>query len=204
MMDYSMAEEGFPVCAGTLLISTVFLAFDLRISGTILFLLFLAGTFFFRDPDRVRRSIPGAIFSPADGRILSIEGSTISIFMSLFDVHVNRIPIDGIVDSVDYKKGKFRAAYLSCAEKENEQNTVTLKSEMGEVSVTQIAGIIARRIVCNVQRGEEVFSGQRFGMIIFGSRVRIVLPSNVKISVRIGEKVKAGTKVLAHGNGRRT
>ncbi len=201
-MRYSVAEEGFPVCAGTLLLSACFLAFDLKIAGSLLFLLFLAETFFFRDPERDRNHTPGTVLSPADGKILRVEESTISIFMSLFDVHINRIPIGAVVDSIHYKKGKFKAAYRSDTEKENEQNTVILKSKLGEVTVTQIAGIIARRIVCRLQEGEHVFSGQRFGLIKFGSRVRITLPPNVKINVRIGDKVKAGITVIAYGKER--
>ncbi len=198
MVNYSIAEEGFPICAGTLLISTVFLAFDARIFGTVLFILFLAETFFFRDPDRIRKSVPGAILSPADGKILNIEDQAVSIFMSLFDVHINRVPANGVVDYVKYKKGKFIAAFKDNAEKENEQNTIALRSEMGEVLITQIAGILARRIVCRIQKGDNVESGQRFGMIKFGSRIRILLPSNAKINVKIGEKVKAGITIIAY------
>ncbi len=201
-MRFSVAKEGFPICTGTLLLSAGLLAFDFKIAGVGLFLLFLAETFFFRDPERIRNDIPGAVLSPADGKILHVEESAISIFMSLFDVHVNRIPIGGVVESIHYKKGKFKAAYLKSAEEVNEQNTVMLKSKLGDVAVTQIAGIIARRIVCKLQEGEEVLSGQRFGMIKFGSRIRITLPSNAKINVRIGDKVKAGITVIAHGKER--
>jgi phosphatidylserine decarboxylase len=203
-MRYSVAEEGFPVCAGTLLFSAGLLAFDFTMAGSILFLLFLAETFFFRDPDRFRQPIPGAVLSPADGKVLHAGQSEISIFMSLFNVHINRIPIGGVVDSIHYKKGKFKAAYRGVAEKENEQNTVILKSILGDVTVTQIAGVIARRIVCKLQEGEKVLSGQRFGMIKFGSRIRITLPPNAKINVRIGDKVKAGITVIAHGKERGT
>lgn len=201
-MRYSVAEEGFPVCAGTLLLSSCLLAFDLKIVGSLFFLFFLAEIFFFRDPERDRNHTPFAVLSPADGKILHVEESAISIFMSLFDVHINRIPIGGVVGSIHYKKGKFKAAYRSDTEKENEQNMVILKSKLGDVTVTQIAGIIARRIVCRLQEGEHVFSGQRFGLIKFGSRIRITLPPNVKINVRIGDKVKAGITVIAHGKER--
>lgn len=201
-MHYSVAEEGFPVCVGTLLISAGLLAFDFKIVGSVVFLLFLTETFFFRDPDRIKKSVSGAVLSPADGRILQVEDSGLSIFMSLFNVHVNRIPIGGVVDSIHYKKGGFKAAYLADAEKENEQNTVVLKSKVGNITVTQIAGIIARRIVCRIQSGDEVQSGQRFGMIKFGSRIRITLPPDAKINVRIGDKVKAGITVIAHGKER--
>ena len=205
-MCFSVAEEGFPICAGTLLLSAGLLAFDFKIAGGGLFLLFLAETFFFRDPERIRNYIPGAVLSPADGTILHVEESAISIFMSLFDVHVNRIPIGGVVDSIHYKKGKFKAAYLKSAEEGNEQNTVMLKSKLGDVAVTQIAGIIARRIVCKLQEGEEVLSGQRFGMIKFGSRTELHVPAaeNMKILVKIGDKVKAGLTPVIRYEGRDT
>jgi phosphatidylserine decarboxylase len=164
--------------------------------------------FFFRDPDRVVPTGKGHIISPADGRIVSIteienprfyDGRClkISIFMSVFNVHVNRVPYEGKIVKTEYHPGKFFSANLDKASKDNEHNAIFLESEQGDkICFVQIAGLIARRIICHIQQGDEVKRGQRFGMICFGSRLDVYLPLYTKPLVRIGDRVKAGTSLL--------
>jgi phosphatidylserine decarboxylase len=160
---------------------------------------------FFRDP---RRTIPtgqGLVVSPADGlvtetaRIETPEGprQRISIFLNVFDVHVNRSPIAGEVTSVRYQKGKYLNAMNPESAESNEQNTVTVRGDGMEIVFKQIAGLIARRIVCNAREGDRVERGQRVGLIKFGSRTDIILPSEAEIRVKTGQRVKGGSSVLA-------
>ena len=163
---------------------------------------------YLRDPDRVIPNQPDAIVSPADGKVISVgpvegtsfyEGSCqkISIFMSVFNVHVNRIPFDGQVKRVGYHPGKFFSANLNKASLQNEHNAVFLETSAGKPLCTvQVAGLIARRIICKVQPGDEVRKGQRFGMICFGSRLDVYLPDDVETKVSVGDKVKAGSSVI--------
>jgi phosphatidylserine decarboxylase len=163
---------------------------------------------FFRDPDRVIPGEPHIIVSPADGKVISggpventrfFEGSCrkISIFMSVFNVHVNRIPVDGKVKKVGYHPGKFFAANLDKASLHNEHNAVFLETADGKpVCTVQVAGLIARRIICNVQSGDDVCKGQRFGMICFGSRLDVYLPDDAEIKLAVGDKVRAGASVI--------
>jgi phosphatidylserine decarboxylase len=163
---------------------------------------------FFRDPDRIIPPEPNAIVSPADGKVVSAgpverprfcEGSCqkISIFMSVLNVHVNRIPIDGKVKKVGYHPGKFFAANLDKASLENEHNAVFLETADGKpLCSVQVAGLIARRIICNVQPGDVVCKGQRYGMICFGSRLDVYLPDDAEIKVAVGDKVRAGSSVI--------
>jgi phosphatidylserine decarboxylase len=166
--------------------------------------LVLAGLFclwFFRDPDRKIPSGPVAV-SPADGKVVLVRrkpGSTqVCIFMNIFDVHVNRTPIGGKVVDVTYNKGKFLVASKDAASYENERNTIAVESKDGViVSFTQIAGLIARRIVCSVTPGEFVTVGQRIGLIKFGSRVDVDFGPEWSIEVNEGERVSAGCTILA-------
>jgi phosphatidylserine decarboxylase len=149
---------------------------------------------FFRDPERTPDG--DGMLSPADGKVRSIDGRAVSIFMNLHNVHVNRAPLAGNVKSIKYEKGAFSPAFLGEAGK-NENNKITLATEHGGVTVTQIAGFFARRIVCYVSEGENVTRGQRIGMIRFGSRVDVTVPENFKILISTGDKVKAGKTVIA-------
>jgi phosphatidylserine decarboxylase len=160
---------------------------------------------FFRDP---RRAIPageGLVVSPGDGlvtetvRIETPEGfrQRISIFLSVFDVHVNRAPIGGVVNRVHYQKGKYLNAMNPASADQNEQNVVTLTGDGYDVSFKQIAGLLARRIVCGLREGDYVERGQRVGLIKFGSRVDVLLPEEAEIRVKKGERVKGGASVLA-------
>ena len=204
-----IAREGYPlILTGAAL---TILAFGLggKAVGTILLIVTLAVTAFFRDPDRVIPTGEGLIVSPADGKIVSIvdlkpdaNSSTlttrISIFLSPLDVHINRIPVTGKVQEVIYQRGKFMAAYKDEASSQNEQNTVALADERGRrLRIVQVAGVVARRIVSRVHRGQQVQRGERFGLIMFGSRTDSYLPRDCKIEVAEGQRVKGGETILA-------
>lgn len=163
---------------------------------------------FFRDPLRWSNAGSGDVISPADGRIILVEQTTeprftkqpcwkISIFMNVFDVHVNRAPVSGRVAEMAYQKGKFMAADKAKAGVENEQNWIRIETESGgSVVVTQVAGLIARRIVCWPRVGDHLQQGERLGMIRFGSRVDVYLPPTGEVLVRKGQKVFAGETIL--------
>ena len=165
---------------------------------------------FFQGSGPCCSQLKGAVISPADGKIISAgpvdnsrfyEGSCIkiSIFMSIFNVHVNRIPHEGQVKTVNYYPGKFFSANLDKASRQNEHNAVTLETEEGKkICTVQIAGLIARRIICKIQKGDIVARGQRFGLICFGSRLDVYLPPDINLKVTVGDRVKAGTSVLGN------
>ena len=161
--------------------------------------------YFFRDPERQIPPGPVAV-SPADGKVVAIRpddagGSRISIFLNIFDVHVTRTPVAGTVTGVDYKKGQFLVASQEQASHSNEQNTITvegqLQSQPTRVVFKQIAGLIARRIICYVKPGDVLQAGQRVGLIKFGSRVDVFFGPEWAVAVRIGERVAGGSSVIA-------
>jgi phosphatidylserine decarboxylase len=163
--------------------------------------------FFFRDPERDIPSGENLIVSSADGRVIAItpfersdfiegKGTLVSVFMSVFSVHVNRAPVSGRVEFCEHHPGKFFPAFEEKSSLENEQTRLGLRGEHGRVVVKQIAGIIARRIVCRIRPGDQLKKGQRFGMIRFGSRVDLFLPENVELRVGLNQKVKAGETVV--------
>jgi len=157
--------------------------------------------FFFRDPHRIVPDGPGLIVAPADGRVVRVESHPdrieISIFLSLFNVHVNRSPIEGQIESVRYRKGAFHAAYRDVASVQNEQNTLTIASPDFKVSCSQIAGVVARRIICWKAPGDRVGRGERIGFIRFGSRVDLVLPGDASLRVAEGTRVRGGSSTIA-------
>ena len=165
--------------------------------------------FFFRDPERVPPADERVVVSPADGRVLAVvedraleaPATRISIFMSPLDVHVNRNPVTGVVRDVTHTLGKFRAAFADKASLDNERNALVLDSGGRRYLVVQIAGALARRIVCHVGPGDPVRRGERFGMIMFGSRVDFYLPPGVVPVVRAGDRVHAGTTPVAEVTG---
>lgn len=168
-----------------------------------LFLLALFCLYFFRDPDRTIPDGPVAV-SPADGKVVAIigdgvgvESTRISIFLNIFDVHVNRAPIAGKIANVEYTKGQFLVASRELASSQNERNTVTISGESTCVRFAQIAGLIARRIVFYKKPGDTVAKGERVGLIKFGSRVDIFLGPEWEIKVRPGERVSGGSSILA-------
>lgn len=157
--------------------------------------------YFFRDPERTAPT-GDAIVAPADGKVVAIRQlgpaqTRISIFLNIFDVHVNRTPIPGRITEVLYRKGKFLVASHEEASVENEQNTLVVQSSRGPVVCRQIAGLIARRIVCHKQAGDVVAAGERIGYIKFGSRVDVLFGSEWKPAVKVGDRVSAGTTILA-------
>lgn len=164
---------------------------------------------FFRDPKRVIPAAAGAVVSPADGKVTDVSSvevesgvrSRISIFLSVFDVHVNRSPIAGVIRDVRYQRGQFRNAMGAASAQHNEQNIVTVEGEGQTVVFKQIAGLLARRIVFTGKVGDVVERGQRIGMIKFGSRVDVLLPQTADLRVRIGDRVKGGSSVLAYVGG---
>jgi phosphatidylserine decarboxylase len=166
---------------------------------------------FFRDPDRAIPDEPGALVSPADGKVTDIapvtwNGATrlrISIFLNVFDVHVNRSPIGGIIREVRYQKGKFVNAMNAASAEQNEQNVVTVEGEDQTVVFKQIAGLLARRIVFTKKVGDRVERGERVGLIKFGSRVDVLLETSASLDVKVGDRVKGGSSVLAHMNAER-
>ncbi len=163
---------------------------------------------FFRDPGRTAPTGENLVLSPADGRIVAIETCTdpyakrealkVSVFMNVFNVHSNRSPIDGRIDSVSYFAGKFVNADLDKASTENERNAVVATTASGQqVTFVQVAGLIARRILCYVKPGDVLHRGQRYGFIRFGSRVDVYLPTTARVKASLGDKVSASTSVLA-------
>ncbi len=164
--------------------------------------------FFFRDPDRDIPVGEGFFVSPADGKVILItdvyekdhlksETKEISIFMSPLDVHINRAPCNGKVIAVKYSPGRFFAAYKDDASMRNENIAMVLEGGKGDILVRQVAGFLARRAVCRVKVGDILRRGDRYGMIKFSSRVDLYLPKNVRVSVKLGDKVKAGKTIIA-------
>ncbi len=160
---------------------------------------------FFRDPQRTVPAGPGLIVSPGDGlvtetvTIFTPDGprQRISIFLSVFDVHVNRSPIEGELTSVRYQKGQYLNAMNPASAERNEQNSVTVRGQGMEVTFKQIAGLLARRIVFLPRQGDQVQRGQRVGLIKFGSRVDVIVPAEAELQIRVGQRVKGGASVLA-------
>ncbi|HUE56102.1 MAG TPA: phosphatidylserine decarboxylase family protein [Candidatus Udaeobacter sp.] len=165
---------------------------------------------FFRDPERVIPSEAGTVVSPADGRVVIVKdeenagraGKRISIFLAIWNVHVNRAPAAGTITKMEYRPGKFVAAMRERASLENEQNVFTLSTAAGEMVFKQIAGWIARRVVSWKKVGDAVARGERIGLVRFGSRVDVWVPKEAEILVKLGENVKGGSSVLARWTGR--
>jgi phosphatidylserine decarboxylase len=160
---------------------------------------------FFRDPERTPPTLPGAVVAPADGRVMVVTeamdpwvgpATRVSIFLSPLDVHVNRAPVGGLVKNVEYAPGRYMAAYRPEASEENERCTVSVEGETARVVVKQIAGVLARRIVCRVRPGDSLRAGQRYGLIRFGSRTDLVVPRSTEIRVRVGDRVRGGESVM--------
>ncbi|MFQ5851687.1 MAG: phosphatidylserine decarboxylase family protein [Candidatus Binatia bacterium] len=203
-----IAREGYPWVLTAFVLSLLAFAVGWKwVSGVFgLSTLVFAG--FFRDPERIPPMGEGLVLSPADGRVVGVRGvekgnllreagTRISIFLSPLDVHVNRAPIKGLVDKVQYQPGRFFAAYRDKASQDNEQNAVRIVDPAGNsLSIVQIAGVLARRIVCYVKEGERLERGQRVGLIMFGSRVDIFLPRGSRVEVAEGQRVRGGETVI--------
>jgi phosphatidylserine decarboxylase len=209
-----MIKEGYKFAAPPLLLAALLLAISSAaspwrtprmIAEAILVVLGLFVLYFFRDPNRTVPTDADAVVSPADGHVIEIvdeamngvAGQRISIFLSIFDVHVNRSPIAGRIAKVDYKPGRFYAAMRKRASEQNEMNVITVATPRGDIVFKQIAGAIARRVICWKSPGDSVGLGERIGMIRFGSRVDVWLPVDSQILVRRGQKVAGGSSILA-------
>jgi len=163
---------------------------------------------FFRDPDRTPPDDPGTVVSPADGRIIAIEntregGKMVGIFLSIYDVHINRSPVEGSIREVNYRPGKFLAAFNKEAARVNEQNAIDIRTNSGEnFKVVQIAGLIARRIVSWRMKGDTLAKGERIGLIQFGSRTDLHMPPGYPVSISMGDRVRGGETVIARSTKR--
>jgi phosphatidylserine decarboxylase len=208
MQRIPIAKQGLLYILATTGLFILLLVLSWKFLTVLAFILTVLVINFFRDPQRVIPQVPHAVLAPADGKIifagptfedrfLGKETLKISIFMSIFNVHVNRIPLSGEVEAIHYQKGTFFAASMDKASHDNEQNAVVLRTPEGEKIVfVQIAGLIARRIDCWLQTGERVRQGERFGMIRFGSRLDVFVPTDSRLAVRKGQRVKAGESIL--------
>ncbi len=200
-----MVKDGYKFAAPPIVLGILAVLLHWNWLGGVLIFLGLFVMFFFRDPERTLPADPNTIVSPADGRVMEImeesfdgrPGRRISVFLSIFDVHVNRSPVGGRITAITYRTGKFYAAMRGRASAENEQNEFHVLTDHGEVVFKQIAGWVARRIVCWKSVGDSVIRGERVGMIRFGSRMDIWMPEGVEILVRSGEHVAAGRSALA-------
>ncbi len=206
-MEYIIAREGWPFIgvALALFIISIVLGFWVPIFVTGALLIFVI--YFFRNPERVVPNGKDLLISPADGRVIKVEkgengGTLVSIFMSVLNVHVNRIPLDGVVKKIEYNKGRFLVASRDKASLDNEQNAITIEDSFGRiVKFVQIAGLVARRIVCYLKEGDRVRMGERFGMIRFGSRLDVYMPAEFTPLVKEGMKVKSGATILGKMGG---
>jgi phosphatidylserine decarboxylase len=216
----SIHPEGYPFIGGFALASLVFFLIWTPL-GWIGTLLTVWCALFFRDPQRVTPLREGLVVAPADGRVSMVVQAVppqelglgdkplprVSIFMSVFNCHVNRSPATGRVDRIAYRPGKFINAELDKASEDNERNSLVIATPSGQIGVIQIAGLVARRIVCFVREGQSMTAGERFGLIRFGSRLDIFLPEGTKPLVAEGQTAVAGETVLADfriGDGGRT
>ena len=201
----SMVKEGYYFGVPPLVLGGVSYLLHWYAAAAVLVFLALFIFSFFRDPERVIPAEAGAVVSPGDGRVVVVReeenagrpGKRVSIFLAVWNVHVNRAPAAGTITKLEYRPGKFLAAMRERASVENEQNVFTLSTDAGEMVFKQIAGLIARRAVSWKKAGEKVARGERIGLVRFGSRVDVWVPKEAEILVKVGENVKGGASVLA-------
>lgn len=203
-----VAREGIPFILAAMFVTLIMAILGWVVPTVVLLAVTLLIGHFFRDPQRMKMAGEREIVSAADGNVIAVNrvgtvrfldkpALKISIFMSVFDVHVNRVPVSGTVKGVYYKKGRFMAANLAEAGEKNEQNWVWIRSDSGiDIVLTQVAGLIARRIVCWPSPGDQVIQGERFGMIRFGSRMDLYVPEDCELLVSQGQHVYAGETAL--------
>lgn len=200
-----MVKEGYKFAAVPFVLGILALVLRWNWAGGVFLFLSAFVLYFFRDPERTAPADPAAVVSPADGRVMEIvnesldsrPGRRISIFLAIWDVHVNRAPLAGRIGRVEYRPGRFYVAMRSRASAENEQNVIRLSTERGEIVFKQIAGWIARRVLCWKAEGDAVARGERVGMIRFGSRVDLWLPEEAEVLVKPGQHVAGGRSILA-------
>jgi phosphatidylserine decarboxylase len=195
-----MVREGIPFVLFPVFVAAIFGLLGLWPAAAFFAFVTAFMLYFFRDPRRVIPTGPGLIVSAADGRVTRIddtpEQKLVSVFLSPLDVHINRSPIGGTIEKIVYTKGKKMPATKNEASILNERNSLSIKGSEASVTCTQIAGILARRIVCWPKEGDNLERGQKFGLIKFGSRTDVVMPPNAEIMVKIGDKVRGGETVI--------
>jgi len=201
-----MVNEGYYFGLPILALGAAVYVLYSAVGGAFLLLLAVFIFYFFRDPDRMIPADAGAIVSPADGRVVVVTdeenagrpGKRISIFLAIWNVHVNRSPAAGTIKEMNYCPGKFSAAMRECASADNEQNVINLSTETGEITFKQIAGLIARRVVCWKKPGDRVARGERIGLVRFGSRADLWLPRDAEFLIKVGDHVKGGSSIVAY------
>jgi phosphatidylserine decarboxylase len=205
-----IAREGYPFILFIAFVTLITALLEYEFIAVVSLLLTGFVLYFFRDPERILADSENAVLAPADGKVILVEKMfddrfvnehvyKVSIFMSVFDVHVNRLPFAGVVEKIQYKSGSFYAANTDQGGLNNEHCAVLLSTAKNfQYAVVQIAGLIARRIVCWVDKGDTVERGSRFGLIRFGSRVDIYLPQQMQIEVRSGQRVRAGETIIGY------
>ncbi len=203
-----LAREGWPYIGGAVVLALLVAYFFGFLWSLPVWLIAIFVIQFFRDPPRTLPAQANAVVSPADGRIVRVqktvdpytqnESLLVSVFMNVFNVHSNRSPVDGTIEHIEYRAGTFVNADLDKASSENERNALVLKMPGGDrISVVQVAGLIARRILCYVKPGQVLARGQRYGFIRFGSRVDVYLPLSARPKVAVGDKVYATSTIIA-------
>jgi len=203
-----IAKEGVPFIVPFLALAILFFVLGLWLFFAIFLIIASSFCFFFRDPKRKIPQNKSIILSPADGKIVKIQTiesppsfpssvTIVSIFLSLFDVHITRAPLSGIVKEIEYKPGKFFPAYKDEASLRNGSNSILIKGDEKSILIKQIVGFAARRIRCFVKKNERIMRGQKIGLIYFGSRVDIFLPQEVQLKINLNQKVKAGETEIA-------
>ncbi|MFM2397085.1 MAG: hypothetical protein RLZZ144_335 [Pseudomonadota bacterium] len=203
-----IAREGWPFLTIAIVLAVIASVYGSFVSGLVMWIIALFVLQFFRDPPREIPQQAGVVLSPADGRVIKVEriqdpygereAILVSVFMNVFNVHSNRSPVDGVIQKIQYFPGKFVNADLDKASTENERNAIVLTTnDQQTVTFVQVAGLIARRILCYVKVGDALTRGQRYGFIRFGSRVDVYLPLTANVKVSIGDKVSATTTILA-------
>jgi phosphatidylserine decarboxylase len=210
MKNYGIpvAAEGWPFIIPLAIVTVLLFALGWKGTGVAALVLTLFVLFFFRDPERIVPQGKGVVVSPADGKVIVIKDiyepdylkqdvKQISIFLSVFNVHVNRAPYGGTVEVVKYNPGKFHVASVDKASLDNEQTAMVIANGKDKILVKQIAGLIARRIVCYARPGDSLKAGERYGLIRFGSRVDIFLPRNADLKVKLGDRVAGASDIIA-------
>ncbi|HQB31145.1 MAG TPA: phosphatidylserine decarboxylase family protein [Syntrophales bacterium] len=207
---FPVALEGMPFILSLTVLVLLFAFFGFPRTALVFLVPTVFTVWFFRNPERKVPEDEKAVISPADGRVLKVEALVedeilgepvrkISIFMNVFNVHVNRMPFSGTIRKIRYTPGKFLSANLDKASRLNERNAILLETDGGlKILTTQIAGLIARRIVCWVEEGMSVKRGERFGMIRFGSRLEVFMPPDARVAVEKGDTVRAGETIIGY------
>ncbi len=203
-------KEAIPFIFPPAALALLFFMIDLPIVGLVFIFFVLFFAYFFRNPSRSAPDIEAVAVAPADGKVVEVSKETdghilgseavkVSIFMSVLNVHINRMPIEGMITDILYKKGGFKPAFQKDSSRKNEQNALIITNDGGQqVAIVQVAGVIARRIVCWIKKGDRLQRGQRFGFIRFGSRIDCYFPIGFEVDVCPGQRVRGGETILGY------